>query len=499
MPNAINWRSVMSESELAEVRRGTQFTNRSWPVCVERKGYMEYREFIARKTRELKPMGFKCGELCDSAFDWQRVVVEWAVKRGRAALFEDCGLGKTIQQLMWADQVAMHTGGRVVIHCPVGVRNQTAQEAERFGISGVRVVDCDSDISSAISLVNYEKLHKIDTSQFAGVVLDESSILKSYTGKTKRQLCEAYSKTPYRLCCTATAAPNDHMEIGNHADFLGVMPSNEMLSRWFINDTMKAGGYRLKGHAESDFWKWVSSWAICLEKPSDIGYLDDGYELPEKIEVDHVVDYEQEAPAGYLFATGGTVNATTIHKEKRQSSNHRARVVAEIVNSEPDESWIIWCDTNYEADVLAAEIPDAVEVRGNDSSSKKEELLNGFSEGKFKRLITKPTVAGFGMNWQHCSRAVFIGLSFSYEQYYQAIRRIYRFGQKREVEIHCVSTPTEAKAREAILRKSGQHDAMKLGMAKAMASFTRDSLSGELKRESYEPTQKMEIPKWLHA
>lgn len=458
-----------------------------------------YEEFIASKRRKLQPMGFKPKSLNSNLFDWQATIVDWAVRRGRAALFEECGLGKTLQQLSWAEQVVRHTNKPVILHCPVGVRHQTKREAEKFGIEcDVVIANESTDVVKGINLVNYEKLHHFDTSVFSGVVLDESSILKNYTGKTKRQLIESYARTPYRLACTATPAPNDHMELGNHSDFLGIMPSNEMLSRWFINDTMKAGGYRLKKHGQSDFWRWVASWSVCISRPSDIGGSDDGFALPRLTVNRHIVTAdERDAPCGMLFNTSG-ISATTIHEEKRLTCEARAAKAAEIVNS-TDEPFLVWCDTNYEADSLKEKISDCLEVRGSDSEKAKEDAFIAFTTGEAKRLITKPTVAGFGMNWQHCRREVFAGLSYSFEQYYQAVRRCWRFGQSSEVIVDIVLADSESAVESAIASKEADHKLMQTGMSDAMRSATLAELTGELIRDEYMPSVTFELPHFLRS
>jgi len=456
-----------------------------------------YGEFLRNKQRQLKPMGFEAsGDLCESLHEWQADVVRWALKRGRAALFEECGLGKTLQQLEWARCVHEHTELPVVVHCPVGVRQQTKREASKFAIRcPVEVVDRPAHIVDGINLVNYEKLHHFEEQRWGGVVLDESSILKSFTGKIKRSLIDRYADAPYRLACTATPAPNDYMELGNHADFLGVMPSNEMLSRWFINDTMKAGGYRLKTHGAGDFWRWVSTWATCLSQPSDIGGCDEGYHLPELIEREHVVEVsEASVPAGQLFATSG-ISATTIHKSKRHSTQERSAKVAELVMSEPGESWIIWCDTNYESDALVKSIPQSVQIRGSDSDSVKEAKLLAFANGDCMRFVSKPSLSGFGMNWQHCSRVAFVGLSYSFEQYYQAVRRTWRFGQTRSVHVHIVVTDAEYAANKAVQKKQAQFAVMQTAMADAMQNAIGTDTT-ELEREVYDAKQPMEIPQW---
>lgn len=454
----------------------------------------DYKEFIASKQKLAKQAGFKPSKRLNMMLkDWQKTVVKTALLRGRCALFADTGLGKTFMQLEWARHVHAETNRPVIVHSPVGVRAQTKREAEKFGIAcRVEVVDSGEDVINGLNLVNYEKLHKFDPSVFSGVVLDESSCLKNFTGKIKRQLVKSYKSTPYRLACTATPAPNDHMELGNHADFLGVMPSNEMLSRWFINDTMKAGGYRLKNHGVEDFWAWVSSWAVCMSRPSDIGGSDEGYILPELRIHKHIVsiDYTPQTE-GFLFDVGG-ISATNIHEEKRRSNTNRARMVAEIAASHPSESLLLWCNTNYEADEIKKHVPYAVEVRGSDSEAKKESMLLGFSDGSVRVLLTKPSIAGMGLNFQVCSKQIWAGLGFSFEDYYQAVRRCWRFGQQKPVDVHIVFTDAEQSIEKTIARKESDHSLMQTGMASA-AQFLTDSRV----RDKYQPTKKLELPKWI--
>ena len=449
----------------------------------------DYHAFIESKRLEPNQYGFHVliEEINAACHEWQTRVIQWSLQRGRAALFLDTGLGKTICQLTWAEHVVNQTGGRVMLHCPVGVRGQTLREAQRFGVS-VDTVICDETSQMperGIVLANYEKSHRFSSRDFVGVVLDESSILKSFSGKTKQQLCNDWTHADYRLACTATPSPNDHMELGNHAQFLGVMQSSEMLSRWFYNDTMNAGGYKILPHGEDDFWQWVSTWAACVSIPSDIGGDDTGYILPELKRLDHVVEVNNETPDdGCLFFVERELTATTVHKEKRRSLSERAKKVAEIVLSEPGETWLIWCDTNYESDELKNCIANAVELRGSESESLKERKLSGFSSGEIQILITKPTVAGFGLNWQHCKRMVFIGLSYSYEQYYQAVRRCWRFGQESEVHAHVVMADGEMAILKTNERKSKQHKEMQDGMRKAINKHHSLATGNDLKLDS---------------
>lgn len=431
---------------------------------------MNYDAFIHGKEKVHRQCGFDPLPFIVSLYDWQRPVVEWAVRRGRAALFEDCGLGKTAQQLEWASQVHRKTGGSVLILTPLCVAEQTQSEAERFGIKAT-VVESGEDVSSpGIYITNYEKLEHFDCSIFAGVVLDESSILKAFTGKTRAALTSAFASTPYRLCCTATPSPNDYTELGQHAEFLGICTPAQMLCTYFINDTFNTGDWRLKRHAESAFWKWLASWAACVSKPSDIGFSDDGYVLPSLNMRTITVDVDQvEARGDDLFRVA-TLSATTMHKEMRLTSGPRSDAVAQLVNTSR-EQWVVWCNTNDEADALVERIHDAVEVRGSDSAAHKRKTLSDFKSGVARVIITKPSIAGFGLNWQHCFNVAFVGLSYSFEDFYQALRRTYRFGQKREVNAYIVQAVTEGAIMRTIQRKIQQHKDMQDKMKNAAAEL----------------------------
>jgi hypothetical protein len=458
----------------------------------------DYEVFIESKRKSLQPCGFKpVSSLNKHLFDWQSVVVEWALKRGRAALFEECGLGKTLQQLSWAEQVVKKTGKPVVLHCPVGVRQQTKSEAEKFGIDvDVVIANEQGDVINGVNLVNYEKLHHFDPTTFAGVVLDESSILKNAFGKIKRQLVEGYSKAPYRLACTATPSPNDHIELGTHAEFLGICEREDMLSKFFVHDGSDTSKWRLRGHAKKHFWEWVASWSVCISKPSDIGGDDTGYELPELYVRRHTVEVnESNEVEGYLFNTSG-ISATTVHEEKRLTCEARCNRVAEIVN-ELDEPVIIWCDTNYEADALLDRLSNCSEIRGCHKESYKESLLNDFSSGNIQKLITKPSVAGFGMNWQHCNRQVFAGLSYSFESYYQAVRRCWRFGQTSDVYVDIVLANTESSLHSAVASKEADHRLMRSEMAEAMRSVSRRNIGIDKGKARYKPAINASIPSFL--
>jgi len=458
-----------------------------------------YQQFIASKRKPVECIGFDVdpSALNVNLFDWQRRVVVWALKRGRAALFEEPGLGKTLQQLSWAEQVFYHTGMPVVVHSPVGVRHQTKREAEKFGIAcPVAVVNDASEVIAGINVVNYEKIHLFDGVQWGGVVLDESGILKGQSGKTKQQIIDRYHGVRYRLACTATPAPNDHMELGNHAEFLGVCQSVDMLNRYFYHDSGDTSRWVLMGHARQEFWRWVSQWAVCIAKPSEIGGDDTGYELPELRVQRHLVEIdEQDAPDGFLFNTSG-ISATTLHEEKRMTNTARCTKAAELANA-TDGPVIVWCDTNYEADLLRKLIPDAVEVRGAMKDEQKEELLFGFAQGKYRVLISKPVISGHGCNWQHCNTEIFAGLSYSFELFYQSVRRCWRFGQTQPVDVHIILAESEGAIHSAIARKEADFAAMRSGMSEAMRESTLEEFGLREGKTEYKSAGAFPVPHFL--
>ena len=421
--------------------------------------------------------------MIDALFDWQKFVVEIAVKQGRMALFEDCGLGKTIQELEWSRQVVLHTSGRVLILAPLNVVMQTVAEGERFGITVTPIQDTSAIPDMGIFICNYDRFDKLDASLFVGIVLDESSILKSFQGKTRIALTEAFRHTPYRLCGTATPSPNDPTELGQHAEFLGVCTSAQMLATWFINDTFDTGEWRLKRHSVGKFWEWVSTWAICISKPSDIGFSDDGYTLPPLnmetivVEVDQVNGRDDDQ----LFRMT-TMSATTINKEKKHTLTARVEALAGVVNS-CDEQWAVWCSTNDEADALVAAIPDAVEVRGDHKPEFKVQAGADFISGKIRVIISKSRIFGYGSNWQHCHNTAFVGLSYSFEDLYQALRRFYRFGQKLPVRAVIVQAETEGAILETIKVKIAAHDGMRAEM-KIAAQALRATNDHEIKMKT---------------
>lgn len=453
----------------------------------------QYREMVAAKAVVSQMAGFDPPALHPRLKPHQAASVDFAVRQGRSALFLDTGLGKTFCALEWGSIVARHTNKPVLMLAPLAVGPQHAAEAERWGIDAQYVRGDHPMRAARIWITNYEQLPKIDPDTFAGVILDESSILKSFTGKTTRALIDGFARTPYRLACTATPAPNDHMELGQHAEFLGQMASNEMLSRWFISDQTQMGAYRLKRGAVRPFWAWVGIWARMAALPSDIGGDDAGYVLPALNPHRHVLKADISANSGeYLFRIPD-MSATSIHAEKRLTNEDRADAIAEIVAREPLEKWVIWCDTDYEQDALAARLPDFVDVRGSLPQHKKEERIVAFSTGEARGIITKPRIAGYGLNWQHCARIAFCGLSFSYENYYQAVRRCWRFGQSRVVDVHIVMADTERAIYDAIARKKDDHEAMKSHMMTAM----REATSSRRTLDSYDPTHTARLPSFM--
>lgn len=455
---------------------------------------MEYIDFLRNKQVRTLPTGIQIPEnnINSNAFEWQRHCISWALGRGKAALFEDCGLGKTLQQLVWADEIQRAINKPVIILSPLTVAAQTRAEGIKFDIN-VNICENQADIKNGINITNYEKLEKFDSKSFGGVVLDESSILKSYMGKTKRMIIDKFKDCEYRLACTATPAPNDLMELLNHAEFLGIMRSNEALSIWFIADQSQSGKYRLKKHAEKDFWQWVSSWAVCISKPSDIGYSDDGYILPELHENDVIVNSSTVETEFTDIARKVDVSATGYHKERHRTLDARCLKTAEFANDK-DNQYVVWCGMNDEADKLKKLIPDAVEIRGSDKAEKKEQAAMSFINGDIRVLISKPSIFGYGLNFQNCHNSIFCGMDYSFENYYQAVRRFYRFGQKHEVNIQRVLGDTEKSILDSINRKASIKEQMQSSMADAVREYQIKELNTyhlDLSQKNYN------MPSWL--
>lgn len=461
----------------------------------------DYSVFLHSKEFVDVPSGFDVGleELNPALFDWQKVLVRWALRRGRAALFEDCGLGKTIQQLEWARHVSSRKGAPVLIFAPLAVAEQTRQEGQRFGID-VTICSSQDDVVDGINITNYEKFHKFDPSVFCGVVVDESSILKSYTGVFRNEIIEKFGSVPYRLACTATPSPNDYMELGNHSEFLGVMTRVEMLSMFFINDTGDTQKWRLKGHVRDNlFWKWLSSWAVMLSRPSDLGYDDNGFILPELRYHEHLLDPPPNSrrKGGGLFPIFDQVTGMDERREvRRDTIEVRCRYAADLING-IGGSWVIWCGLNAEGDLLEKLIDGAVQVAGRHPDEvKAERMLDFVNRGG--RLVTKPRIAGHGMNWQVCNRMAFVGLNDSWEDLYQAVRRVWRFGQRKEVDVHIILDRREG----SVLSNVRSKDERAVKMVQEMLTHTRDLSRREVRMAGrdfvkYEPTMEIEVPQWL--
>jgi superfamily II DNA or RNA helicase len=455
----------------------------------------DYARFLASKAVRAPMRGLKqVPELAAHLFNYQAHSVAHALQAGGAGLFLDTGLGKTECQLEFLRHGGEATNGRTLLLTPLAVAGQTKRRAERWGYEA-RVIRDQSEAGEGINIVNYDRLDKIDPSWFGAVSLDEASILKSFTGKTTRALIEAFRRHRFKLAATATPAPNDHMELGQYAEFTGAMRSNEMLMRWFITDQTEMGRYRIKGHAEADFWDWLASWARCAELPSDLGGDDTGFILPEIAIFRHRAAESAVKGGEGLFASVA-MSATNMHAVKRQTSAARADAIAGVVAREAGEAWLIWCDTDYEADALKAAIPSAIEVRGSHTTEQKEDRLEAFATGQAKHLIAKPQMCGFGLDWSHCARMAFVGRSYSYETFYQAVRRCQRFGQKRQVQVHIAVAEGEAEIGRIVERKTADHAKMKIAMRAAMA---RAKDRRESVRKPYDPKYKGRLPTWLKS
>jgi len=449
----------------------------------------KYDDFINSKSKTFENMGIDVdrNSLNPNMFEFQKDIVRWALKKGRAAIFAECGLGKTLMQLSWADEIHKHTGGKILILAPLAVAPQTKEEGEKFGIS-VNICESQDDVVDGINITNYEKIDKFTGNSFQAVVLDESSILKSFTSSTRNKLIDNFSKVPFRFACTATPAPNDHMELGNHSEFLGVMTRAEMLSMYFVHDGGNTAKWRLKGHAEDVFWNWMASWAVFIDNPKNLGYDADGYNLP-KLNINEIIVDGDEV-------LSETLTLTQRRQARKDSLELRCQAAADIVNAS-SEQWLVWCDLNDESAMLKSLIDDAVEIKGSDKASHKTGSMLNFSDNLIKCLVTKPSIAGFGMNWQQCHNMIFVGLSDSYEKYYQAVRRCYRFGQKSEVNVYIIISAKEGAVKANIERK--QEDAKK--MQDAMIKLTKEVTKKELQvttriMTEYAPKVKMMLPDW---
>jgi superfamily II DNA or RNA helicase len=426
---------------------------------------MDYKDFLQQKQKQQIFSGFQINDLDlnSNLFDFQKFIVKRALHFGKYAVFADCGLGKTLMQLEWANQVSNHTKKPVLILAPLAVAGQTINEASKFGLHCEKL---KSDVFGfGVYISNYDQLDNINSDQFSGIVLDESSILKNFEGETKKLIIEKFVNTPYKLACTATPSPNDPMEIGNHAEFLDVMSRNEMLAMYFVHDGGETAKWRLKGHAIKQFYRFVGSWAIMLSNPADIGFHMSGYDLPELNLIERQIKTAKR-DNGSLF-NDAIISATNFNAELRLTKIQRLEDVATIVNSN-DENFIIWIKQNEEGEYLKSLIPEAIEVKGSDSPEYKERMLLGFANNQFRVLITKTKIAQFGLNYQNCRNQIFASLDFSFEGLYQAIRRSYRFGQKNIVNIYLITTDTMSNVINSINQKQKQFEVMQKEMSEAV-------------------------------
>ena len=435
-----------------------------------------YEDFVAGKRRAEVATGHPPGGLNEHLFDFQHAIVSWAVRRGRAAIFADTGLGKTLMQLSWADEVASHTNGVVLILAPLAVSEQTIEQGSTFGITVRRVPHGGSPDAPGVWITNYERMDAIDFGGLHGLVLDESSILKAHDGKTRTRIIESAQGIPYRLSCTATPSPNDFEELGNQCEFLGVMTRTEMLATYFVNDTGDTGTWRLKGWGASKFWEWMGTWAVVLRNPSDLGFDGSRYVLPAPQYLEHVVETD---PLGNDLFSRPAQTLTERRQAQRGSIEQRCQALADVVNSESSEPWLIWCHLNDEAELLQSLIPGSINVQGSDSAEHKAEQMMAFSRGTLRVLISKPKICGFGMNWQHCARMAFVGLDDSFEKFYQAVRRCHRFGQKRSVQVHLFTAENEGQILLNLKRKEEQHHEMSANMIEHMKDIMNHELSGQ--------------------
>lgn len=458
---------------------------------------MEYVEFLKAKNIIQPLTGIKTPPpLPDSLFDFQRDIVNWGLKRGRAALFAGTGLGKSFMELSWANAVYEETKKPVLIFTPLAVAAQMKREADKFNIDCAHV---HAQGNQPIQITNYQKIEHFNLDDYGAIVLDESSILKNQTGHYRTRLINACKNIPFRLAATATPSPNDYMELGNHSEFNGIMSYTDMLSTFFVHDAANTQEWRLKGHAESEFWRWMASWSVMLQNPSDLGYDGSKYDLPTLHQIQHTVGakYEPNATTGLLFPLEAQSMGERL-SARRATINERVAKAAEIVNEKRGTPWVVWCNLNDESAMLEQQIKGAVQIIGSMPEEKKEQILIDFADGKIDVLISKPSLTGYGLNWQHCNNTCFVGLNDSFEQIYQAIRRFWRFGQTKEVYAHFIASELEGAVVANIKRKEQQAEHMMRQMVMHTASLTADNIKGAARDTlSYIPTHKMEIPKWI--
>lgn len=456
----------------------------------------EYDSFVSRKLGIVQHAGIDAPLGDYSMFPHQVDLVRWALRRGRAAIFADTGLGKSRMQLAWADTVSRNAGAKVLILAPLAVAEQTVEEGESIGVKVTHARD-NSGANGRIVITNYDRLHKFDCSRFGAVVLDESSIIKHHAAKTLQTLLETFRATPYKLCATATPAPNDWTELGNHAEFLGVRSRAEMLAEFFVHDGGDTQTWRLKGHARHVFWMWVASWGAMVRSPADLGYDASLYELPPLSVHQHTVEIEHN-PAHGLFP----MEAQTLmdrRNARRESMVARVRACADVVNNDR-QPWVVWCHLNAEGDALTKAIDGAVQISGSDDAEIKEQRLNAFAHGRIRVLVSKPSICGFGLNWQHCKRMAFVGVTDSFEAYYQAVRRCWRFGQRHPVDVHVFASNQEGAVVQNLRRKESDAKAMAESLAAETIDAVRSEVLGSMKETNpYKPKAQITVPSFLAA
>ena len=457
-----------------------------------------YDAFVEGKLRAHQSCGIDSVHVDDTfLFPHQSAITHWAARKGRSAIFADTGLGKTRMQLAWADATHRSTGADVLILAPLAVAEQTRMEGETIGVKVTHAREA-ADIRTGINITNYDRLHRFDPSKFGAVVLDESSIIKHHDAKTLGRLIEAFGHTPYRLCASATPAPNDWTELGTHAEFLGICSRAEMLAEYFTHDGGETQTWRLKRHARAEYWRWVASWGAMIRSPADLGMDASAYNLPTLHVEQLTVESDAVPMEGHLFA----LEAQTLSERRqarRNSLSYRVSACADMANS-INEPWVIWCELNAEGDALCKAIPDAIEIRGSDETDDKERALAGFASGKIRVLVTKPKIAGFGLNWQHCRRIGFVGVSDSFEAYYQAIRRCWRFGQKRDVYAYLFVSNQEGAVSANLARKEAAAKAMFDELSRETVAAVCDEVIGQARHTNiYAPQSRMVLPPFMRG
>jgi superfamily II DNA or RNA helicase len=459
-----------------------------------------YRAFVATKLATVPPTGIDTEVTATYLKPFQRALTRWALRRGRAAIFAGTGLGKTRMQLEWARVVTECTARPTLVLAPLAVGSQTVAEAKVMAIDA-RVVREATDIGPGINVTNYDRMHKFDPSAFGAVVLDESSCIKHFESKTLKTLLDAFAQTPFRLCCTATPAPNDWTELGTHAEFLGICTRAEMLSEFFVHDGGETQKWRLKGHAVEAFWRWVATWGALVSHPRDLGFDEPGYDLPPLNIHEHIlpVDASVAKAAGLLFVE--EAGSLMERRQARKASiTGRVAACAKVVNAEWKEPWVIWCDLNAESDALAEAIPSAAEIRGSMDTDEKEAALESFARGKVSSVISKASITGWGLNWQHCARVAFVGVTDSWESYYQAVRRCWRFGQRRPVEVHIFASEAEGSVVANLKRKDEAAKEMADQLSRETAATIREAVMGSARYSNdYNPQTPMRVPAWLRS